>query len=180
MTIYTFKIPGILYLEDITTKLTILNLIPDNLNYSMDILSLIYDIDLPVDKLTQLSSFFASYIPILKLPNKFYNSYSMQLVTNKIDDTFYRLTATSHLIFDELVKSININFIGYGNNYTIRIYNFTTKEVLNEQSFSNITKQINTINISVPKVDSIIEIHIKVNNDTVVIDSAQINLYTDN
>ena len=44
MTIYNFTIPGIVYLEDITKNLTILNLIPDNMNYSMDILTVVYNI----------------------------------------------------------------------------------------------------------------------------------------
>ena len=182
---YTFTIPGVIYLEDITKQLTTLNLTPDNINYSMDILTLIYNTDLPIIQQNILSNFFATYIPLITVPDRFYNLYSMQLVTNKINDIFYRLCGTAHFIIpnDTVIKSININFVSYGDNYTVRIYNFTTKTILNESPIlCNTIRQINTINIPVPSVDSIIEMHIKVDNVVhyAMIESAQINLYVAN
>ena len=120
------------------------------------------------------------------MPDQFYNSYSMQLVTNKINDQVYRLCATSHLTIpnDIRIKTINVNLISFINDgyYTIRVYNFTEKTILNEVVFSNTIRQINTVNINVPGADSIIEIHVKVNSDInfAIIDSAQINLYVAN
>lgn len=182
MTTYIFTINNLVYLEDITKKLSKLNLTPDNMNYSLDKLTLIYDIQLTIIQENNLNSFMASYIPIVSLPDTFYNSYSIQLVRNKINDNFYRLCGTTHFIVDTSIKSINLNFVSFINdgNYQIRIYNFTTKTILKESTlFSNKDRQINTLNIDVPTVDSIIEIHIKVYNEinSVIIESAQINLY---
>lgn len=182
MAMYIFTINNLVYLEDIIKQLSKLNLIPDNMNYSLDKLTLIYNIQLTTTQEDNLNNFIASYIPILSLPDTFYSSYGLQLLTNKINDNFYKLCGTTHFIVDTSIKSININFVSFINdgNYKIRVYNFTTKTILKESPlFSNKDRQINTLNIDLPTVDSIIEIHIKVDNEinSVIIESAQINLY---
>lgn len=182
MTMYIFTINNLVYLEDITKKLSEINLMPDNMNYTLDKLTLIYNTELTTILENNLNNFIANYIPVVSLPDTFYTSYGIQLVTNKINDNFYRLCGTTHFTVDTNIKSININFVSLINdgNYQIRIYNFTTKTILKESTlFSNKDRQINTLNIDVPTVDSIIEIHIKVDNEinSVIIESAQINLY---
>lgn len=183
MTIYTFTINNLVYLEDLTEQLSLLNLLPDNLNYSLNILTLTYSTELTTIQFTNLNNFITGYIPIVELPDIFYTSYNMNIVKSKINDCCYRLAGTLHFIVpnNTILKSTNINFISFINsgNYQVRIYNFTTKTILKESVFLNKDRQVNIMNITVPTVDSIIEIHIKVDNNinSAIIESAQINLY---
>lgn len=185
---YTFNKPNIIFLELIDPLLQDINLQPYTLEYSTDILKIIYSNELTNEQYNELNVFITSYNPPLSKPDVFHSSIPIQIINNKISNNDWVLVGTCHYIpnVDVFIKSENITFISNVDigNYQIRIYNLNINVIIGTSNVLNNTiREVNTITINnIPTVDSIIELHAKVSDVTSKcnLDSSQLNIFVKN
>ena len=182
---YTFNKPSIIYLEKISPLLQDINLQPYTLEYSEDILKIIYTEELTNEQYNTLNAFITSYEPPSTKPDEFHSSYNISIIKNTINSNEWVLIGSCQYIpnIDISVELIDMTVVSNveSGDYQFRIYCMSDNMILaTSDIYDNTIRTIHTINIeNNPTSNCIIELHAKVSNTESIckIDSAQLNLY---
>lgn len=180
---YTFNKPSIIFLELISPLLQEINLQPYTLEYSDEILKIVYTIELTNEQYSTLNAFITSYEPSSTKSDIFHSSYNISIINNSTSSTEWVLIGCCQYIpnIDISVELLNMTIISKidSGNYQFRIYCMTDNMIIGTSDiYDNTIRAIHTINIdNTPTSNCIIELHAKVTESKCNIDSANINLY---
>lgn len=183
MSIYNFTKPNIVYLHLLESDLGLINLLPYNITYVGNIVTITYNYQLSNAQVTTLTNYMNTYTPETS-DIRFYNSLSVQINYPNINKTEWILIG-SHRYFinnSNEIRDMNIGLVSKVDlgNYEFRVFNYTTKSIIGTSgSLNNITRNLYTININpIPNNDSIIEVHCKTSSSmgNCVVESCDINM----